>query len=223
MALRGAAHKALADRGSRLALYDLKESFESAREALPVDFLGAAAAIGDAACLESVAAAYARAMDSGRREWTTGGGSAWSTYSGPIATPRAGVAAHRCRQADHVTLEGGGRNPLALTVGEPPSKLTPLRNVTVPIHDDPDAPRAAEGPAPPGDHRRGARHPRPRRLRAAVDAQGRRADRVLPHRHLPALRRQARPGLPGLRGDVRQARERTRVARVRVQGSCRAA
>ena len=66
-ALRGAAHKALADRGSRLALYDLKESFESAREALPVDFLGAAAAIGDTACLESVAAAYARAMDTGLR------------------------------------------------------------------------------------------------------------------------------------------------------------
>jgi len=67
MALRGAAHKGLADRGSRLALYDLKESFESAREALPVEFLGAAAAIGDAACLESVAAAYGRAMDSGLR------------------------------------------------------------------------------------------------------------------------------------------------------------
>ena len=65
MALRGAAHKALADRGSRLALYDLKESFESAREALPVDFLGAAARVGDAACLESVAAAYTRAMDTG--------------------------------------------------------------------------------------------------------------------------------------------------------------
>ena len=65
IALRGAAHKALADRGSRLALYDLKESFESAREALPVDFLGAAATVGDAACLESVAAAYTRAMDTG--------------------------------------------------------------------------------------------------------------------------------------------------------------
>jgi hypothetical protein len=64
-ALRGAGHKALADRGSRLALYDLKESFESSREPLPVDFLGAAAAVGDASCLESVAAAYARAMEAG--------------------------------------------------------------------------------------------------------------------------------------------------------------
>ncbi|HUR35223.1 MAG TPA: hypothetical protein VM032_15575 [Vicinamibacterales bacterium] len=66
-ALRGAAHHALAQRGSRLALYDLKESFASAREPLPVEFLGAAAAIGDAATLEAVAAAYARAMEAGGR------------------------------------------------------------------------------------------------------------------------------------------------------------
>lgn len=66
-ALRGAAHSALAQRGSRLALYDLKESLESAREPLPVEFLGAAAAIGDAACLESVAAAFARALEQGLR------------------------------------------------------------------------------------------------------------------------------------------------------------
>lgn len=64
-ALRGAAHGALAQRGSRAALYDLKESFESAREPLPVDFLGAAAAVGDASCLEPLAAAYQRAMEAG--------------------------------------------------------------------------------------------------------------------------------------------------------------
>jgi len=63
----GAAHNTLAHRGSRVALYDLKESLEAAREPLPVDFLGAASAIGDAACLESVAAAYARAMEAGLR------------------------------------------------------------------------------------------------------------------------------------------------------------
>jgi hypothetical protein len=34
---------------------------------LPVEFLGAAAAIGDASCLESLAAAYSRATESGRR------------------------------------------------------------------------------------------------------------------------------------------------------------
>lgn len=66
-ALRGAAHAALAQRGSRLALYDLKESFESARDPLPVEFLGAVAAVGDVTCLEPLAAAYARAAESGRR------------------------------------------------------------------------------------------------------------------------------------------------------------
>lgn len=66
-ALRGAAHSALAQRGSRLALYDLKESLESAREPLPVEFLGAAATIGDASCLECVAAAFTRALEHGVR------------------------------------------------------------------------------------------------------------------------------------------------------------
>ena len=67
MALRAAAHGALAHRGSRVALYDLKESLESAREPLPVEFLGATAAIGDASCLEPLAAAYTHAMEAGLR------------------------------------------------------------------------------------------------------------------------------------------------------------
>jgi len=67
MALRAAAHGALAQRGSRLALHDLKETLETAREPVPVEFLGAAAAIGDASCLEPLAAAYSHALDSGRR------------------------------------------------------------------------------------------------------------------------------------------------------------
>lgn len=66
-ALRGAAHAVLAQRGSRVALYDLKESLESTREPLPVDFLGAAATLGDASCLESVAAAFNRALEHGGR------------------------------------------------------------------------------------------------------------------------------------------------------------
>jgi len=66
-ALRAAAHATLAQRGSRLALYDLKESFESARDPLPVEFLGAVAAVGDATCLEPLAAAYSRAAENGRR------------------------------------------------------------------------------------------------------------------------------------------------------------
>jgi hypothetical protein len=66
-ALRAAAHVALADRGSRAALYDLRETFESARGPLPVEFLTAAGRIGDTGCLEAVAAAYGHALEAGTR------------------------------------------------------------------------------------------------------------------------------------------------------------
>jgi len=55
---RGTAHRALARRHSLVALYDLREVFESARTALPQDFLSTAAAIGDASCLEPLARAW---------------------------------------------------------------------------------------------------------------------------------------------------------------------
>lgn len=56
---RGAVHAALARRGSRVALYDLRESFDAAQSPLPLDFLAAVAAIGDASCLEPLARAWA--------------------------------------------------------------------------------------------------------------------------------------------------------------------
>ena len=56
---RGAAHHVLARRGSRVALYDLRETFDAATEPLPLDFLTAIAAIGDASCLEPLAHAWA--------------------------------------------------------------------------------------------------------------------------------------------------------------------
>ena len=59
LAARGAAHAALAARRSRIALYDLKEAFDTARRPLPLDFLTAIAAIGDASCLEPLARAWA--------------------------------------------------------------------------------------------------------------------------------------------------------------------
>jgi len=65
---RGAAHVALAQRRSRLAVYDLRESLERSRAPLPVEFMAALSLIGDASCLESIAAAYAHAP---------GGGDAW--------------------------------------------------------------------------------------------------------------------------------------------------
>jgi HEAT repeat protein len=71
--LRGRAHVALAKRGSRVALYDLRESLETAVSPLPVEFLAAVHAIGEASCLEATAAAYARAPrgagDSGEDWW----------------------------------------------------------------------------------------------------------------------------------------------------------
>ena len=63
-ALRGSVHQALAVRGSRVALYDLRESLSSATTALPVSFLSAVHTIGDSSCLEPLAAAYARAAAS---------------------------------------------------------------------------------------------------------------------------------------------------------------
>ena len=62
--VRGRVHVALAARGSRIALYDLRESLESVSTAsapLPVEFLAALSMAGDVSCLEAVAAAYARA------------------------------------------------------------------------------------------------------------------------------------------------------------------
>jgi hypothetical protein len=61
---RGAAHAALARRRSRVALYDLRESFDSAVEPLPLDFLTAMTAIGDGTCLEAIARAWASANSS---------------------------------------------------------------------------------------------------------------------------------------------------------------
>lgn len=59
LAARGAAHLALARRGSPVALYDLREAFAGARAPLPLDFLTAITEIGDATCLEPMASAWA--------------------------------------------------------------------------------------------------------------------------------------------------------------------
>ncbi len=59
--VRAAAHVALAERDSRVALYDLRETFDAATTPLPLDLLHAAAAIGDATCLEPMARAWSGA------------------------------------------------------------------------------------------------------------------------------------------------------------------
>jgi hypothetical protein len=60
---RGAAHAALAARGSKVALYDLREAFDAASQPLPLDFLSAMTAVGDATCLEPMARAWAATAD----------------------------------------------------------------------------------------------------------------------------------------------------------------
>ena len=57
-AARGAVHAALARRGSRVALYDLRETFERAGAPLTLDYLTAAAGVGDTTLLDALAAAW---------------------------------------------------------------------------------------------------------------------------------------------------------------------
>ncbi len=67
-AVRGAVHQELAARHSRLALYDLRDSLLGA-ERLPVAFLAALEEIGDATCLEPLAAAYDASSRSSDAWW----------------------------------------------------------------------------------------------------------------------------------------------------------
>jgi hypothetical protein len=66
--VRGALHQALAARNSRLALYDLRDSLLEP-ERLPVAFLAAIEEIGDASCVETLAAAYDASSRSGDTWW----------------------------------------------------------------------------------------------------------------------------------------------------------
>lgn len=66
-ALRGALHQALALRGSRIAVYDLRETVQEAKGQLPTSFLAALHVVGDQSCLEPLAGAYARAGASDAR------------------------------------------------------------------------------------------------------------------------------------------------------------
>lgn len=68
MTARASAHLRLADRGSRVALYDLRETLETASGPLPVEFLSAAEKIGDATCAAAIASAYAHATV---KDWWT--------------------------------------------------------------------------------------------------------------------------------------------------------
>ncbi|BCS34548.1 hypothetical protein TBR22_A37760 [Luteitalea sp. TBR-22] len=61
--IRATTHQALAARGSRLAVYDLRETLELLGEQTPVGMLSALQQVGDAAALESVADAWQASAD----------------------------------------------------------------------------------------------------------------------------------------------------------------
>jgi hypothetical protein len=69
---RAAAHRMLADRGSRLALYDARETFSAAHAPLPAGFLDALERVGDASCLEPLARAWSASRDARWREQLSG-------------------------------------------------------------------------------------------------------------------------------------------------------
>ena len=68
LALRGALHQALALRGSRVALYDLREAVEGGGTPLPASFLAALHVLGDPSCLEPLAVAWAATSDAKTQE-----------------------------------------------------------------------------------------------------------------------------------------------------------
>jgi HEAT repeat protein len=61
MVVRAATHSVLAHRNSRIALYDLRETLQASTGPLPVEFLNVLRLLGDASCLEAIAAAHGRA------------------------------------------------------------------------------------------------------------------------------------------------------------------
>ena len=64
---RGVAHHMLANRGSRLALYDARETLSTATAPLPAGFVETLANLGDASCLDPLARAWSATGDAGWR------------------------------------------------------------------------------------------------------------------------------------------------------------
>jgi hypothetical protein len=92
-ALRGELHRVLARRGSRLALYDLRESFEEATAPLPVGFVAAAAEVGDASCLEPLV-----------RAWLAGAGESRGSWRDHVASAFAAIVARERLTRQHAVL-----------------------------------------------------------------------------------------------------------------------
>jgi HEAT repeat protein len=70
-AARAATHQALADRHSRLAVFDLRDTLETAAPDLSVGILKAVTRVGDASCLEAIATAWQQVEEPWVREQLT--------------------------------------------------------------------------------------------------------------------------------------------------------
>ena len=69
MTVRASVHRVLTARGSRVALYELRETLSSARRPLPIGFLTAISEAGDTSCLDALATAYTRTNPSKESHW----------------------------------------------------------------------------------------------------------------------------------------------------------
>ena len=74
--VRGSIHQALALRGSRVAVYDLRETLQRVQGVLPTPFMTALHVVGDESCLEPIAAAWTASTDAGWRHQLAAAGQA---------------------------------------------------------------------------------------------------------------------------------------------------
>src|SRR5204863_6382456 len=96
-AARAAAHLVLARRGSRIALYDLRETVEGATEPIGLEFLAALNTLGDPSCLEGLAKAYGATAD---RWWRGHLLQTFRTIVGRAQLTRRHAAVRRLKERD---------------------------------------------------------------------------------------------------------------------------
>jgi HEAT repeat protein len=113
-AARGAAHQVLAARGSRVMLYDLRETLAAASEPLPVGFLAAVTTVGDESCLEALAGAWSKAKPGG--DW-------WRRQLGEAF--KAIVRRERLTRRSAAVRRALARWPDAEVLVSTPSRTTP--------------------------------------------------------------------------------------------------
>lgn len=99
--IRGQVHRALGDRDSQVALYDLRETLEEAEAPVTVDFLAAAMKVGDENCLDGLAA-----------QWVAAGTDRWLRDQLELAV-RSIVNRKALTRADPVFVRLLGRLPAA--------------------------------------------------------------------------------------------------------------